>query len=66
LAVDAAGVAEHMASESTDAAITAPELVPVDAGEVEEMRPQVVAGGPLQLIRDICNHVSYPHATKTT
>ncbi len=37
LAVDAAGVAGHMASESTDAAITAPELVPVDAGEVEEM-----------------------------
>jgi hypothetical protein len=37
LAVDAAGVAGHMASESTDAVITAPELVPVDAGEVEEM-----------------------------
>jgi hypothetical protein len=62
LAVDA-GVAGHMAPESADAAITAPELAPVDAGEVEEMRPQVVADGPSQLIRDICNHVSYPCAT---
>jgi hypothetical protein len=55
-----------MAPESADAAITAPELTPGDAGDVEETHPQVVADDPLQLIRDICNHVSYPHATKTT
>jgi len=66
LPVDAAGVAGHMAPKSAEIAITARELAPVDAGEVEEMRPQVVADGPLQLIRDICNHFSYPCATKTT
>jgi hypothetical protein len=33
---------------------------------VEEMRPQVVADAPSQLIREICNRVSYPHASKTT
>jgi hypothetical protein len=66
LPVDAAGVPGHTAPKSADAAITATELAPVDAGEVEETRPQVVADGPLQLIRDICNRVSYPRATKTT
>jgi len=49
LAVDDVGVAGHTAPESADAAITAPELAPVDAGEVEEMHPQVVADGPSQL-----------------
>jgi hypothetical protein len=39
LPVDAAGVAGHTAPESADAAITTPELAPVDAGEVEEMHP---------------------------
>jgi len=63
LAVDAAGVAGHLAPKSADAAITAPELAPVDAGEVEEMQPQVVADGPSQLIRDVCNCIC---ATKTT
>jgi hypothetical protein len=33
---------------------------------VEETCPQVVADGPLQLIRGICNRVSYSSATKTT
>jgi hypothetical protein len=66
LAVDAAGVAGHMAPKSADAGITAPDLAPADAGEVEEMRPQVVADAPSQLIREICNRVSYPHASKTT
>jgi hypothetical protein len=64
LAVDAAGVAGNMAPKSADAAITAPET-PGDAGDVEETCPQVVADGPSQLIRDICNRISYPHATKT-
>ncbi len=66
LAVDAAGVAGNMAPESADAAITAPELAPGDAGDVEEICPQVVADGPSKLIRDICNRISYPRATKTT
>jgi len=61
LAVDAAGVAGHMAPKSADAGITAPDLAPADAGEVEETCPQVVAD-----IREICNRVSYPHASKTT
>jgi hypothetical protein len=63
LAVDAAGVAGHMAPKSADAAIIAPELAPVDAGEVEETHPQVVADCPSQLIRDVCNCIC---ATKTT
>jgi hypothetical protein len=53
------------ASKSADAAITAPEYAPGDGGDVEEMHPQAVADGPSQLIRDICNSVSYPRATKT-
>jgi hypothetical protein len=61
LAVDAVGVAGHMAPESADVGITAPDLAPADAGEVEETCPQVVAD-----IREICNRVSYPHASKTT
>jgi hypothetical protein len=65
LAVDAAGVVGNVAPESADAAITAPQLAPGDAGDVEESHPQVVADDPLQLIRDICNCVSYPRATKT-
>ena len=66
MTVDAAGVAGHTAPESADAEITAPDLAPADAGEVVEMRPQVVADAPSQLIREICNRVSYPHASKTT
>jgi len=66
LAVDAAGVAGRMAPESADAGIPAPDLSPADAGEVEETRPQVVADAPSQLIREIRNRVSYPHASKTT
>ena len=66
LAVDAAGVAGHMAPESAGAGIPAPDLAPVDAGEVEEMHPQVVGDAPSQLIKEICNCVSYPHASKTT
>jgi len=42
-----------------------PKLATDDAGDVEETRPQLVADGPSQLIRDICNCISYPHATKT-
>jgi hypothetical protein len=66
MTVDAAGVAGHTAPESADAEITAPDLAPADAGEVVEMRPQVVADAPSQLIREICNRMSYPHARKTT
>ncbi len=66
MAVDAAGVAGHTAPESADAGIPAPDLAPADAGEVEEMCPQVVSDAPSQLIRKICNRVSYPHASKTT
>jgi hypothetical protein len=66
LAVDAAGVAGHMAPESADAGIPEPDLSPVDAGEVEETRPQVVGDAPSQLIKEICNCVTYTHASKTT
>jgi hypothetical protein len=63
---DAARVAGHTAPESADAGITAPDLGPVDAGEVEETHPQVVADAPSQLIKELCNCISYPHASKTT
>jgi hypothetical protein len=66
LASDAAGVAGHMAPESADAGIPAPDLASANAGEVEETHPQVVADAPSQLIREICNCVSYPRASKTT
>jgi len=36
------------------------------AGDVVETRPQVDADATLQLIREICNHVSYCRASKTT
>jgi hypothetical protein len=66
LASDAAGVAGHTAPKSPDARIPAPDLTPADVGEVEETCPQVVADAPSQLIREICNRVFYPHASKTT
>jgi hypothetical protein len=66
LASDAAGVAGHMAPESADAGIPAPDLAPANAGEVVETHPQVDADAPSQLIREICNRVSYPRASKTT
>jgi len=66
LASDAAGVAGHTAPKSPDARIPAPDLTPADVGEVEETCPQVVADAPSQLIREIRNRVSYPHASKTT
>jgi hypothetical protein len=58
LAVDAARVAGHTAPESADAGITAPDLGLVDAGEVEETHPQVVADAHSQLIRELCNCIS--------
>jgi hypothetical protein len=66
LASDAAGVAGHRAPKSADAGIPAPDLAPANAGEVVETRPQVDANAPSQLIREICNRVSYPHASKST
>jgi hypothetical protein len=41
LASDVVGVAGHTAPESADAGIPAPDLVPANAGEVVETRPQV-------------------------
>jgi hypothetical protein len=64
LASDAAGVAAHMAPEAADAGTPAPDFAPANAGEVVETCPQVDANVPLQLIREICNRVSYPHASK--
>ncbi len=64
LASDAAGVAAHMAPEVADAA--APDLAPENACEVVETRPQVDSNAPSQLIREICNRVSYPHASNST
>jgi hypothetical protein len=67
LASDAAGVAAHMAPEAADAGTQAPELAPAtNAGEVVETRPQVDANAPSQLIREICNCLSYPRASKST
>ncbi len=66
LASDVAGVAGHMAPESADARTQAPDLAPANAGEVVETRPQVEANAPSQLIREICNCVSYPRASKST
>jgi len=66
LASDVAGVAGHMARESADAGIPAPDLAPANVGEVVETRPQVDADAPSQLIREICNRVSYPRASKST
>jgi hypothetical protein len=66
LASDAAGVAGHTAPKSADSGIPAPDLAPANAGEVVETRPQLDANAPLQLIREICNRVSYPRASKST
>jgi cobalamin biosynthesis Mg chelatase CobN len=41
-------------------------LTPANVGEVAETRPQVDANAPLQLIREICNRVSYPRASKSS
>jgi hypothetical protein len=46
--------------------LSAPDLAPANAGEVVETRPQVDANAPSQLIREICNRVSYPRASKST
>jgi cobalamin biosynthesis Mg chelatase CobN len=66
LASDAAGVAAHMAPEAADTGTPAPDLAPANVGEVVETRPQVDANAPLQLIREICNRVSYPCASKSS
>jgi hypothetical protein len=66
LASDAAGVAAHMAPEAADTGTPAPDLAPANAGEVVETRPQVDANAPSQLIREICNCVSYLHASKSS
>jgi len=64
LASDAAGVAAQTAPKAADTGTPAPDLAPENAGEVVETRPQVDANAPSQLIREICNRVSYPHASK--
>jgi hypothetical protein len=66
LASDAAGVAAHTAPKSADAGTPAPDLAPANAGEVVETCPQVDANAPSQLIREICNRMSYPCASKST
>jgi cobalamin biosynthesis Mg chelatase CobN len=70
LASDAAGVAAHMAPAATDTGTPAPDLAPANAGEVVETCPQVDApvdvNAPSQLIREICNCVSYPRASKSS
>jgi hypothetical protein len=66
LASDVVGVAAHMAPEAADAGTPAPDLAAANAGEVVETCPQVDANAPLQLIRKICNRMSYPRASKST
>jgi hypothetical protein len=44
----------------------APDLMPANVGEVVETRPQEDANAPSQLIREICNRVSYPRASKSS
>jgi hypothetical protein len=66
LASDAAGVAAHMAPEAADTGTPAPDLTPENVGEVVETRPQVDANAPSQLIREICNCMSYPRASKSS
>ena len=48
----------------------APDLTPANVGEVVETCPQVDApvdaNAPSQLIREICNRVSYPRASKSS
>jgi hypothetical protein len=41
-------------------------LTPANVGEVVETRPQVDANAPSQLIREICNRMSYPRASKSS
>jgi cobalamin biosynthesis Mg chelatase CobN len=41
-------------------------LTPANVGEVVEIRPQVDANAPSELIREICNRVSYPRASKSS
>ena len=41
-------------------------MTPANVGEVVETRPQVDANAPSQLIREICNRVSYPRASKSS
>jgi hypothetical protein len=76
LAVDAAGdVGKAAPVSATDNADVVGKMAPIlatdaadaadEAGNGEETRPQLVTDGPAQVIRDICNHVSYPWATKT-
>jgi len=69
LATDDAGDAGNTvpvgdADDAADAAKKAPELATDDADDAKEKRPQLFADGPSQLIRDVCNNVSYPCATK--
>ena len=66
LASDAAGVAAQTAPKAADTGTPAPDLAPENAGEVVETRPQVDANAPSQLIREICNCVSYPRASKSS
>jgi len=66
LASDVTGVAVHMAPKATDTGTPAPDLAPANVGEVVETHPQVDANAPSQLIREICNRVSYPHASKSS
>jgi hypothetical protein len=51
---------------SSNLASDAPDWAPANAGGVVETRPQVDANAPSQLIREICNRVSYPRASKST
>jgi len=44
----------------------APDLTPENVGEVVETHPQVDANAPSQLIREICNRVSHPCASKSS
>ncbi len=55
--------ASHASEWSNKAA---PDLTPENVGEVVETRPQVDANAPSQLIREICNRMSYPRASKST
>jgi hypothetical protein len=66
LSSDAVGVAAHMAPEAADTGTPTPDLAPANVGEVVETRPQVDANAPSQLIRKICNRVSYPRASKSS
>jgi hypothetical protein len=63
---DVVETTRNLASDVAGAGTPAPDLAPANAGEVVETRPKVDANAPSQLIREICNRVSHPRASKSS